>query len=279
MNMLRCLLLGACLCCAGQSWAAELAPLKLGLLPTLSPRTLLANYQPVRLHLARELQRPVEMSTAVDFDAFHRATMAGNFDLVLTAPHLARLAELEGKFKPVATYTATNRAALIMAKDRPVRSVAELRGKCVAIFDEHALVVLQGLHWLAEQGLKPNLDFRVLETHSHNSVAHSVATGECPLGITAPAGVKQWLGEYRQKLGLFAELPEQLAVTWVVNPRLAQKAIGRIRAALLKLNDSPEGRQFFENTGYKGIRAVTAQDMQGLDAYAKEIGVLLRSRP
>lgn len=279
MKVLRRLSLWICLCFASQGWAAELAPLKLGLLPTLSPRALLANYQPVRLHLERELKRPVELSTAVDFEAFHRATMAGDFDLVLTAAHLARLAEIEGKAKPVATYAATNRAVLIMAKDKPLRSVSELRGKCVAIFDEHALVVLQGLRWLAEQGLKPNLDFRVLETRSHNSVAHSVATGECPLGITAPAGIKQWSGEYQQKLGLFAELPEQLAVTWVANPRLGDKAIGQLRTALLKLNDSPEGRRFFENTGYKGIRAVTAQDMQGMDAYAREIGNLLRGRP
>ena len=279
MNMLRVLLLGLCLTYGGAAMAAETAPLKLGLLPTLSPRALLANYQPVRLYLERELRRPVELSTAVDFRAFHRATMAGDYDLVLTAPHLARLAQIEGKFEPMATYTATNRAVLVMAKERPLRSASDVRGKCVAIFDEHALVVLQGLRWLSERGLKPDLDFRVLETHSHNSVAHSVLSGECVLGITAPSGIKQWTEEDSRRLEVFAELAEQQAVTWMAHPRLGGNSIKRIRNALLKLGDSPEGKQFFASTGYKGMRTVSTRDMRQLDSYAKEVGTLLRGSP
>lgn len=279
MNILRLLALVLGLAHGAAGWAAGPSPLKVGLLPTLSPRALLTNYQPVRTHLERELKRPVEMSTAVDFSAFHRATMAGDYDLVLTAPHLARLAQIEGKFKPLTTYATTNRAVFIMAKDRPVRSVAEVRGKGVAVFDHHAMVVLQGLRWLSEHGLKANLDFKLLEPHSHNSVAHSVLSGESVLGITAPAGIKQWTDEYREKLDVYAELPEQIAVTWVAHPRLAAKSVQQIRTALLRLSDSPEGKQFFEKTGYKGMREISDKEMRTLDGYAKEISVLLREQP
>ncbi|MBI5937909.1 MAG: phosphate/phosphite/phosphonate ABC transporter substrate-binding protein [Betaproteobacteria bacterium] len=279
MKTLRLWLFGFCLSVGGLAMAAETAPLKLGLLPTLSPRTLLANYQPLRLYLERELKRPVELATAVDFKAFHQATMAGDYDLVLTAPHLARLAQIEGKFKPVATYAATNRAVLIMAKDRPLRAASDVRGKCVAVFDEHALVVMQGLRWLAQRGVKPNLDFRMLETRSHNSVAHSVQSGECVLGITAPGGVKQWSDESREKLAVFTELEEQQAVTWIAHPRLGNKSIERLRGVLLAFGESPEGGPFFANTGYQGMRAVSERDMRKMDVYAKEVGALLRGTP
>lgn len=279
MKTSRFALFSLCWLCIAPSWAAGSPPLTIGLLPTLSPRVLLANYQPVRVYLERELKRPIEMRTAVDFSSFHRATMAGDYDLILTAPHLARLAQIEGRFKPLTTYTATNRAVLIMAKDRPVRALSEVRGKSVAVFDEHALVVLQGLRWLAERGLKANLDFRVLEPHSHNSVAHSVLSGESVLGITAPAGVRQWTDEYREKLAVYAELPEQIAIIWMVPPGMEAKLTRQIQSALLHLADSPEGKQFFEKTGYKGMREVDEKEMRKLDSYAKEISVLLREQP
>lgn len=279
MKILRFLSFALCLTYSASGLAAAPAPLKVGLLPTLSPRVLLANYQPVRAHLERELKRPVEMSTAVDFRAFHQATMAGDYDLILTASHLARLAQIEGGFRPLPTYASTNRAVLIMAKDRPVRSISEVRGKSVAVFDRHALVVLQGLRWLAERGLKANLDYRVLETPSHNSVAHAVLSGESVLGITAPAGIKQWTDEFREKLEAYAELPEQLALTWIAHPRVAAQSVEQIRAALLRLADSSEGKEFFEKTGYKGMRAITDKEMRTLDGYAKEVSVLLREQP
>ena len=275
----RRLLLVWCLVGSVSGLAASPPPLKLGVLPTLSPRTLFGNYQPLRAYLEQSLKRPVEMSTAVDFKAFHRATMAGDYDVVVTAPHLGRLAQIEAGFRPVATYAATNRALLIMAKDKPLHSAAEVRGKSVAVFDPHALVVLQGLHWLAERGLKPNVDFKVLETPSHNSVAHSVQSGESVLGITAPAGVRQWPEEFRERLAIYAELPEQQGVTWMAHPRLGAAYAKRVQAALLAFADSPASKPFFDATGYQGLRPVSEKDMRRLDPYAKEIASLLRERP
>lgn len=265
-------LLGACL----PVRAAE--PLRVGLLPTLSTRTLIGNYQPVREYLERELQHPVVLLTAPDFRAFHRDTEAGIFDLAVTAPHLARLAQLEGRMQPLATYRQTNRAVVFMAKARPVKSVAELRGRTLAVFDPLALVVLQALDWLDQQGLQAGRDFRLLDTPSHNSVAYSVQAGESLLGVTAPAGMRQWPEGMRAELQVFAELPAVPALIWTAHPRLGAET-ERIRAALLRLPETAEGRQFFANTGYQGLREITAEELRALDPHAREVARLLRARP
>ncbi len=265
-----------CLCLSAHGATTD--PLKVGILPTLSTRTLLGNYQPLRDFLERELQRPVVLLTAPDFRAFHRDTEAGVFDLAVTAPHLARLAQLEGRMQVLAAYRADNRALVIMARARPVKSIGELRGRTLAIFDPLALVVLQALDWFAQQGLQPGRDFRVLDTPSHTSVAYSVMGGESLLGVTAPAGMRQWPEGMRGELQVLTELPAVPALVWTAHPRLGAES-ERVKAALLRLPDSAEGRQFLANTGYQGIREATPGELRALDPYAREVARLLRSTP
>ncbi len=260
------------------SQAATGEALRIGLLPTVSARTLITNYQPLRIHLERELQRPVVLLTAPDFKTFHRDTVAGHFDLVVTAAHLARLAQMEHGMQPLATYRATNRAILVMAKSRPVRSPQELRGHKLAIFDPLALVVLNALQWLGEQGLQAGRDYQVLDTPSHNSVAYSVVNGESLMGVTAPAGMRQFPPDLLEKIQVHVELPPVPALIWVAHPRVGAQA-ERIKAALLRIPDTPEGQQFIAATAYLGLREVSADELRSLDPYAREIGRLLRNAP
>ena len=221
-------------------WAAASEPLKVGLLPILSARTLISNYRPLRAYLERELKRPVVLLTAADFQTFHRDTVAGAFDLALTAAHLARLAQTRHGMQPLATYRATNRAILVTAKSRPVDMPAALRGHKVAIFDPVALTVLYALDWLKGQGLKAGKDSQVLLTPSHINVAHSVINGESILGVTDPAGFRQLPADMRQQLQVHAELPPVSALIWLAHPRMAGQA-DHIKSALLRFAESPEG--------------------------------------
>lgn len=171
--------------------SAQPAPLVVGVLPTLSPRVLIGNYQPFRLYLERTLKQPVELVTATNFSAFHQRTMAGEYDLVVTAAHLARLAQIEGRYTPLATYQLVNRAVLLTSQSTPLKSIKDLNGATVATLDRSALIVSQTFIWLQEQGLQLGKDYKLLETSSHNSAAYSVLSGESALAIVSPAGLKQ----------------------------------------------------------------------------------------
>jgi phosphonate transport system substrate-binding protein len=85
--------------------AAATPAFEIGLLPNISARVLLAQYQPLRDFLSRELKRPVQLSTAPDWATFHQRTVALEYDLVITAAHLARLAQLERGHLPLVSYT------------------------------------------------------------------------------------------------------------------------------------------------------------------------------
>jgi len=207
------------------------------------------------------------MVTATDFTTFHKSTMAGEYDIVVTAAHLGRLAQLEAGYLPLATYKSTNRAILMTSKTAPLKSIQDLRGHTVATLDRFAIIVSQTLVWLQEQKLQERKDYKLLETSSHNSAAYSVLSGESALAIIAPAGWKQMPANLRDGLQVFATLPPIPGVMWLANPHLAREA-PRLKSVLLNFSPNlPEGKQFFDVTGYQDMRKVTPEEMKSLDPY------------
>lgn len=247
--------------------SAQPTPLVVGLLPTLSPRVLIQNYQPFRLYLERTLKRPVELVTATNFTAFHQSTMAGKYDLVVTAAHLGRLAQIKGRYSPLATYQSVNRAILMTSKSAPLKFTKDLRGTAVATLDRSALIVSQALIWLQEQDLQLGKDYKLLETSSHNSAAYAVLSGESPLAIVSPAGLKQMPADLQDKLQVFATLPPLPALVWLANPRMASE-VPRLKSVLLAFSPTlDEGKEFFDKTGYLNMRGITPLEMKSLDPY------------
>ncbi|MGV8992317.1 MAG: phosphate/phosphite/phosphonate ABC transporter substrate-binding protein [Thiobacillus sp.] len=265
-------------CHVGFALAAPDAALRVGILPTLSAKVLLTNYQPLRVYLERELQRPVEMLTSTDFKRFHHDTLAGDFDLLVTAPHLARLSQLEAGFLPVATYLAANRAVLITAKNKPIKQLEEFRGQNLAIFDSLGLIVLQAQQWLEDRGFEQGRDYRAILFPSHNSVGFSVQHGESLIGIVSPAGLRQLPPETLGQIQVFAELPQVPALIWVVHPRMKLEA-DRLQAVLLRFAGTPEGIQFYSSNAYKGMRPVTPEELRSLDRSAREAKRLIQGLP
>jgi len=249
--------------------------LQVGVLPTLSARVLLKNYQPLQIYLERELKRPVELTTARDFRTFHFNTIEGKYDVVVTAAHLARLAQTEAKYVPLAGYKASNGAVLIDARDQPLRSVQDLKGKTLAFGDRNALNVIQAVRYLRERGLREDVDYTLLETSSHTSAAYSVQNHQSALAVTSPSGYKNIPDAIKGSVKVFALLPAIPSLTWMAHPRVATE-VPRIKAALLGFTSgTEEGRQFYEATGYIGMREVTSDEMKALEPYAQLVKSLL----
>lgn len=251
--------------------------LQVGVLPTLSARVLLNNYRPLQLYLERELKRPVEFTTAPDFKTFHLNTIAGKYDVVVTAAHLARLAQLEANYLPLASYKAANRGIIFEAKDQPLATIQDLKGKTLAFGDRNALIVSQTINYLQQQGLRGGQDYTLLDTQSHNSAAYSVQSHRSKLAITSPSGFKNIPETIKNDLKIFLVLPELPSLTWMANPRITSEA-PKIKTALLNFTpDSEGGKQFFDATGYIGLREVSTTEMKALDPYALDISNRLRS--
>jgi phosphonate transport system substrate-binding protein len=258
--------------------SAQTQALQIGILPISTTRILIKNYHPLQTYLERELKRPVELVTAPDFRTFHANTLAGQYDMVITAAHLGRLAQTQADYLPLARYKAPHRTLLLVAKDQPLKSVQDLRGKVVAGIDPVTLAVSETLSWLKGQGLHAGTDFTLLETPTPISAAYSVHSHQSVMAISSPQGLKQLPGDLKASLVIFASLPEIPSLMWLVHPRLSPEA-PVLKAALLGFTSaSSEGAMFYETTGYIGMRGITQAEINAMDKLAQEANTLLHKK-
>lgn len=280
MNRRRALILGGAtlLGMGARAWSAEAAmPAEFGIFPYLSPRALLTTHQPLRLFLAERLGRPLQLSTAINYESFNERTLRGDYDLLITPPHLARLAQIEAKYVPLAVYSKVLRGVLAVRKTSPVTEVRQLRGKVVATPDRLALVTLVGTRLLADNGLHAGTDYSLLTTTSHASAAYAAARGEALAVFTELATFqKQIPAEVREELRILALMGNLPHVMFLAHPRLGPQRIEALRAGLLDFaRNTPEGKSFIEDSGFEGIRPVTDADMKAMDPYVLALQSLI----
>jgi phosphonate transport system substrate-binding protein len=256
--------------------ASPAAALEIGLLPNISARVLLTQYQPLRDFLAREMKRPVQLSTAPDWATFQQRTVALEYDLVITAAHLARLAQLERGHLPLVSYSPDIKAMVVCSAAKPIKQITDLRGQTLVLSNPQSLVTLRGMQWLAENGLQPGKDFRSIKTPTDDSVGSVVVRGDAIAAMLSggefraiPDAIKSQL----QVVTTFAEVPGFVAMA---NPKMTQGDAQTLRGKLLQFAQaSDEGKAFFAATGFSGMREVPAGLMEGLDPYVAATRKLL----
>ena len=261
---------------APRAWAQAAAPLEIGVLPNISARALMAQYQPMREYLERELQRPVQVSTAPNWVAFHQRTMAREYDVVITASHAARLAQLERGYVPLLVYVPGIKGMIAFASSHPIKDIADLRGQTLALSNPQSLISLRGLQWLAENGLQKDRDFQTINTPTDDSVGSVVVRGDAIAAMLSggefraiPEAVKTQL----QILTTFAEVPGFVVMA---SPKLGPSDAQAIKALLLQFaNSSGDAKPGFGATGFSGIRELPAGLMESMDPFAAATRKLL----
>lgn len=257
---------------------ASVKPLEVGIIPNVSTHALFAAYQPMRLYLEQRLGRPVILLTAPDFRTFYERTGKGDYDLVITPPHLARLAELESGYVPLTTYQNGLDALLLVAKSGQIKTVADLRGKSIGMPDLLALAPMAGRHWLEQRGLKAHIDYTLRITAPHNTAVLSVMRGDTDAAIVGSGPYQLMPAELRDGVRILANVGTVINATFMAHPRLSADERTRIKGALLAFaNESPEGKKFVMDNEFGGMKPLSSRDLKTMDRYTKEAKFLLQS--
>lgn len=247
--------------------AAQETPFLLGVLPNVSARVILANYQPVRSYFERELKRSVEIVTAADLRAFSEATLRGDYHMVVTAANLGRVAQLDGKWEPIAIYEPAIPALLISGAENSNPSVEQLRGKTLAVANPQSLVVLRGLQWLREQGLQEGRDFKMLRASNDDSLGSMIRSGEAPMAMMSMGEFRQIGEDVRKSLKVVTEIAKVPGFLVMLNPKLDSAEKRRLQTLVLKLPQDGEGKKFFALSGFANIREVSRAELESLDPF------------
>lgn len=250
--------------------------LQFGVLPNVSARVILTNYRPFREYLATVLGQQVEVTTAPDFREFHARTMAGAYDLVVTASNLGRLAQVDAKLELIAGFDPPIPALLVMRKAAPVTAIEALRGKSLAVANPQSLVVLRGKNWLKEQGLVFDVDYKTTWARNEDSLAQVLVSGEAPLAMMSMGEFRTIREEIRQTLDVhreFARVPNFFVLRGRAMPAARAAAL---RDAIVRFPSTDLGREFLALANVQNIRPVPDADLAVLDGVVDETRILLR---
>ncbi len=106
--------------------------LVVGVQPYEPTRTLIAEHEKLAVHLRKSLNRPVRLVTAKDATAFGRRILAGDYELVIGAAHLVRLAQQDQGWHPLARYVPDTPVLLLARKkaENDTAAVAPRQNAC-----------------------------------------------------------------------------------------------------------------------------------------------------
>lgn len=266
-------MLGSCLLglmLALPAWGQEGQSLLLGVMPYLNTRTLITNYAPLAAALEKSLGRPVQLQTAPDFDTFNWRTFGGDYDLVLTAPHFARLATLDYGYQPLLVHRNSIRCLIVTSRNAPLASTEDLRDQVLAIHERSAIVPMAAASWLADEGLSEGKDYRFAEAITQTSALHSAINGKARAAVISEGVLLQAPPEARQEALVFKECGKIPGLFLLSHNRQPKALQSRIKAALLSFEQSPEGARFFEATKHGGYREPTGEDARLMDKVLPE---------
>lgn len=276
MRMGKILLLCCCLLLGGvgnllaNEGKPATKPLTVGLMPYLSTRTLLANYQPIAVALEQSLKQPVLLLTAPDFDTFVRRVFDGEYDIVLLAPHYARLATKEYGYNALLLHKAPIRGVLISGRNAPLKSFDDLRGQIISVVDRSALIAVAGVLTLADAGLREGSDYRFVESVSHSSALHNAISGRSRAALVSHSTLILAPEELQREAVVWREIATVPGQFYIAHNRVPAARQQAVKAALLAFEKTAEGQRFFEKTSHGGFREPSNEDYVLLDRLLPE---------
>jgi phosphonate transport system substrate-binding protein len=242
--------------------------------PFLSPAALLQAYRPLREHLERTLQRPVEMVTAKDFRTMAEAARRGEYDVALLPAHIARVAMTDWRFEQVAATVEQIDVLVLVKAGGPVRSNADLTGRPVGLLDELSFTGTVGRKWLQDQRLEGAVTVTTLP--SVNSSLFALDRGEVAAIVasnaqlaTLPAGTPRG----QELLARIGGIPGPI---YVARPGLGAAETTALRAAMASFTPDAARPQTAANSSLRPLDAARLATLDGYASIARQ--VLARQR-
>ena len=246
--------------------AAQGRPDKLviGLLPGESAPTVMRLNEPMRAYLEKRLGLPVELMVGANYAATGEALRFGRLDIAYLGPVTYILQSRRARLEPFARPShekvgPTFQAVIIVPKDSPARSLADLKGKEIALGDPASTSgTWVPRYQLLAAGLTAGKHYTLRVLGAHDAVALAVANKKVAAGGLSMPIYQRLLKEGKldgQAVRVLAESPAIPEYLWTFREGLDPAFKEEVRQAFIHLSD-PEALKVFRAEAF--IPAVDA---------------------
>lgn len=255
-------------CLASLAEAAE--PMSFSVVPQFEQRKLFAIWKPIVDEISRRSGVELKLVATLSVPEFERELAKGSFDFVYANPyHIIRELPRQG-YLPLVRDKAPLRGILVVRKDDPINSVAELDGKTLAIPSLNALGASLLLRADLDQQFKVKMTPVVATTHS--SVYLHVANGLAAAGGGVDKTLQEQGPAIRDSLRILYTTREMPSHPVAAHPRVPETIRKGIRDAFLSLAATREGKALLEEVSMQEVVATSIKEYEpltkwGIDRY------------
>ncbi|TCT24278.1 phosphate/phosphite/phosphonate ABC transporter substrate-binding protein [Thiobaca trueperi] len=227
--------------------------LVIGLLPGESAPTVMRLNEPLRAYLEKRLGIPVKLIVGANYAATGEALRFGRLDIAYLGPVTyilqSRRARLEPFARPShAVVGPTFQAVIIVPKDSPAKSLADLKGGEIAFGDPASTSgTWVPRYQLLDAGLVSGRDYKLRVLGAHDAVALAVANKKVAAGGLSMPIYKRLLKEGKlnaEAVRVLAESPAIPEYLWTFREGLDPAFKEEIRQAFIHVDD-PEALKVF----------------------------------
>ncbi len=247
------------------------SPLHLGIFPYLNAHKLYRIYMPVKRELEQTLGRPVLLQTAPSYRSFLERTAAGEYDIVVTPPHFALLAEQESNYRRLARARPVLQGVIVVTRDQSIREISDLRGRKVATPDAMAIVTLLGEELLQGAGINPQDDLSMIATTDVKSSILRLSRGQADAAISVAGVLNSMPAHVQERLRVLALSRDVPHVMFMASPDLDAQAYKDVFEVLMAFDQSPAGARFFRDSRLQELVEITDADMEALGPFVEMI--------
>lgn len=231
--------------------------LRFGIVPQQAPGELAQRWTPFMVYLSRVLNYPVRFETAKDIPTFERRLAAGAYDVAYINPYHYTVFSRAPGYRVFAAENKRLTGILVVAKDSPLKTRADLHGLALAFPGPAAFAAtVLPLAALERDGIAVTPHF----VSSHDSVYLAVDKGLYPAGGGVMRTFKALPADLRARLRILATTPAYTPHAIAAHPRVSPAMMQALQDALIGLAQAPEGASVLAGVGFNGIVATEDAD-------------------
>lgn len=229
----------------------------MGIFPHLPPRDIEEVFGPMAKDLSAHIGRPVMLASSTTFERFSEGLEREQFDIAFVQPfEYIKIADKYG-YLPLATRTENLSGLVVTTKDSPIKTLADLKGKRIALPPESAAISQLIRRHLAAKGLVAGKDVTLSHHRSHVSCMQQVMIGDADACGTAAPSVRFFQNKMQVELKVIATTREIPSSLFVAHPRVPNKERELLRDRIVSWSNTPEGRAFLKRGELTPFRRVT----------------------
>lgn len=267
-----------CLAFIAKPAVAEVSnELTVGIVPQQSATALAAAWIPLLSEAAKRAGVKLAFRTAGDIPTFEERLKNGEYDIAYMNPYHYTVFSKAPGYRAFAREKDRKLVGIIVvAKDSPLREIAELNGKAV-VFPAPAAFAASILP--RSEFEQKNIPIQAKYVNSHDSVYRGVAQGT----FAAGGGIKRTLEAIdpaiSSRLRILTSTPAYVPHAFAAHPRVDKATLEKVSTALFAMNSDETVRQLLEPLSFKGIEAGQDKDWDEIRRLKINLPVGLTAKP